>query len=130
MRYPDWIQRLEQYLRACSTPFHYGRWDCFLFVSGAVQAMAGIDPAEPYRGHYRSRQQARALLKQEGGYGRVFQSSGLAEIPVRQAQRGDVLQVSRFGLGLLALDGQRAYTVSDGGVVLIVPQLTGKAWRV
>lgn len=125
-----WIEYLEAYLWLCSQgSFGYGAQDCFLFVSGAVRAMTGIDPAARYRGRYRSRAQARALLKEAGGYSAVFQNCGMKEIPMARAQRGDVVQLSRFGLGLMALDGQRAYTVGEEGLVLVTPQFQGKAWR-
>ncbi|WP_420013916.1 DUF6950 family protein [Tateyamaria sp.] len=51
-RKPDWPVQLSAYLtRAENRTFRYGRWDCALFVAGAVRAMTGFDPAYGLRGY-------------------------------------------------------------------------------
>ena len=115
MRYNDWETRLSRYLLAArSRPFSYGKHDCCLFAAGAVFAITGVDIAEGFRGKYSSRAEAVKLIRQEakslrGLLASISKEYGLAEVPVSQAQRGDIVLLRRpsdYSLGIIGLDGR------------------------
>ena len=70
--------------------------------------------AERFRGKYSSRVEAVKLIKQEAKSLRLLLSSvaeeyGLTEVPVSQAQRGDIVLLRRpsdYSLGIIGLDGR------------------------
>ena len=64
MRKEDWPERLMALIaERRSRPFAWGEQDCALFACDAVAAMTGADPAAWFRGRYRTRRGAYALLK-------------------------------------------------------------------
>ncbi|MCR9218921.1 MAG: hypothetical protein NXI21_01725 [Alphaproteobacteria bacterium] len=62
-RQPAWELALAvQQLALCAQPFAWGAADCLTTPADAVLAITGVDPLAPWRGRYRSRQEAEALL--------------------------------------------------------------------
>ena len=52
-RHGDWPERLNAYiLKAQYDPFIIGGHDCCTFISGAIEAMTGVDPMPEFRGKY------------------------------------------------------------------------------
>lgn len=140
MRFADWEQRLEGFISANrSRPFKYGSWDCCLFVCGAIEAMTGVDPAQPFRGRYSSRKEARAAIREIGGESqftrfieRITAKQGMREVAVLSARRGDVILIANEGrrsVGIVALDGKSILMLAEG--IESIPLGKGlRAWRV
>lgn len=92
-----WERRLADYIRASSgAPFSYGRADCGLWAAGAVQAVCGVDPAEPFRGAYGDGDSAiRALHAFAGGgleaaAAKICAGHGWREVAPTEACDGDL----------------------------------------
>jgi len=139
-RFVNWAARLEVFLHAnASRPFVYGQFDCCLFVSDAVQAMTGVDPAAGLRG-YDSAKSARLVMRECCGarsvaafVACVAERCGMSEVSARFARRGDVVLVKRprdYSLGLVALDGRSLVVAGAGRLVLVPLELGIRAWRV
>lgn len=140
-RFPDWASRLEVFLHAQQRrQFHYGEWDCCLFVCDGIRAMTGTDPAAHFRGHYGSAKGAIAMMREMYGLrsvgdlvSAVAAEHGMVEVPVARARRGDVVLVKRprdFSLGLLALNGGQILGPQKVGLGA-VPRFAGsRAWNV
>lgn len=66
-KYPDYIQRLAEYLaNVKQTPFAWGEHDCCQFAGNAVLAMTGTDPMAQYRERYTTEVGAEQVLSNEG----------------------------------------------------------------
>jgi hypothetical protein len=141
LRFEDWPRRLERFLvEACGREFHYGAWDCSLFVADAVQAMTGTDIAAPFRGRYASYRDALQLARSESPrkslrsfLAQALTKSGLSEIAVPFAQRGDVLLLKRSrdcSLGILSLNGKDILAAAETGYTRLPFHLALRAWRV
>jgi hypothetical protein len=140
-RRPDWQARLDSFLREHQQhPFAYGSWDCCLWVSSAIQAMTGVDPARAFRRHYSSRGEALTLIKTVTGSSSVeaivaqtAKELWMPEIPIPFAQRGDVVLVKRardYSLGLIALNGREVIVCRARGLCRISLSHALRAWRV
>lgn len=131
VRFPDWVARLERYLGAQrGRAFRYGAFDCCLFVCGAVEAISGVDPGRDFRGKYLSRETGRARLWEAGGFSSVAKAHGLNSIAPGLALRGDVLQMKRFSLGVVALNGRDAIVMGEYGLIAVPSSTAIAAWRV
>ncbi len=87
----DWEAALAQYIAGCrDLPFRWGEHDCFLFVSGAVLAMTGFDPAVPYRGKYRSFSGSLRLLRNGPATLEALIDGLFPRIEPAFARRGDI----------------------------------------
>lgn len=131
-RFPDWATRLEVYLRE-PREFHYGAWDCCLFVCDAIRVMTGVDPALAFRGKYDSAKAARLLGSVKAVSEAVAARYGMPEVSIRHARRGDVALIKRgrdYSLGLIALDGRRVLVAGARGVLTVPRLLATRAWMV
>lgn len=140
LRKQNWQLLLHEYLRTCrAREFHYGAFDCCLFVCDAIHAMTGVDVASPLREKYGSRKQAfRAIAKYAGHPSvqavteRVTADHRMPEISPSLAQRGDVALITRnydFSLALVGLDGG-ILAAGARGYERVPPLLAVRAWRV
>jgi hypothetical protein len=136
IRRPDWQQRLDAFLRDHQfEPFHYGRWDCGLFVCSAIAVMTGVDPAASLRSVYSSPREAiqtlraRGLRSVEALVESVTTEYRMPETPVTCAQRGDVALV-RHSLGLVAMNGREVLLASQKGLWRVPLSMASRAWRV
>lgn len=140
-RLPDWQTRMDSFLTThAHDHFAYGSWDCCLWVCSAIQVMTGIDPSQDFRGKYRSRKEAYALIKaatEAASVQAVVESITakfeMPEIPVRRAQYGDIVLVERpndFSLGLIALNWSEIIACRARGLYRIPLNLALRAWRV
>ena len=97
-KFENWPERLEQYLSSCSQKdFKWGRFDCALFATDAIQAMTGQDLAHRFRRRYRSAYGAKRLTRK---YGSLLQLAdaiakqwNLSKQEASWAQRGDVVAI-------------------------------------
>lgn len=139
-RLPQWPERLyETIQRLEGQPFRWGRHDCCLFVGSCLEALCGEDAAAPWRGRYRTEEQALALLEGEFGGGVecmweiMAARLGFEEIAPAFAQRGDVLLTDRGAggpaLGILGFAGNGLFVLPADMTPLPV-NLCRRAWRV
>ncbi|WP_395586068.1 DUF6950 family protein, partial [Pseudomonas syringae group genomosp. 7] len=55
MRQRDWATRLNDVIKAAQgRPFSWGEFDSSLFAADCSSAVGGVDPAEQYRGTYKT----------------------------------------------------------------------------
>ena len=139
-RRPDWPTALQLFCTANSRRrFAWGEWDCCLFVADAIEAMTGVDIAAPFRGKYRTYREALKLIRMLCGdwplecvAAKIAAEHGMAEIPVAQAQRGDMVLVNngrRPVMGIVALNGRELIVVSDR-LTRAPMSAARRAWRV
>ena len=63
MRYPDWPERLNKYILECQgREYELGKFDCAIFVCGAVEAMTGEDKLFP---KYSTAEEAKKFMDQK-----------------------------------------------------------------
>lgn len=130
-RFPDWVFRLEVFLRAQQRRrFRYGEFDCCLFVCGAIQAMTGTDIAAGFRGRYETRAAGRRLLAAAGGVEALARGAGMREVAPAMASRGDVAHVRWGALGLVALNGRKVLGPAEIGLVEMEIPAGGRIWRI
>lgn len=94
-RLPDWDLRLTQFIDANrNTPFEWGRWDCVMFASSAIETMTGIRVGENYAFKYNSPLTAARILK-TSGFGSladaVLKETGGKIHPIPAMGRGDIV---------------------------------------
>lgn len=140
-RLHDWQERLDAYLSSNrESRFMYGRWDCGLFVSGAIQAMTGMDPAESWREIYHTRKGAMDLaLKRHGKASLLAIATDTArKLELEScaplfARRGDMVLIKRsrdYALGLVDLSGEYILTLSRCGFERWPLTLSAFAWHI
>lgn len=136
-RYSDWQRRLHETIEAASgRPFLYGRHDCCLFAADCIQAMTGSDPAEGWRGRYRSASGARRILRKHFGGSLAAGWTRTLGAPLASpllAQRGDiavVLNDETEATGVVDLTGRRVACLAPDGLTFVPLTLALSAWRV
>lgn len=121
-RVGGWRKRLANYVSECrSTPYELGKFDCWLFVAGAIEAMTDIDPGAPQRCRYKTQRGALGVMKRAGAADMAaFASKRLPERPSAvEAQIGDVMAIptdDAFGFALGILNGERILVVTPNGI--------------
>lgn len=85
MRYPDWPDRLNNFIvEHQGQRFRLGVFDCCKFTLGAVEAITGHD----YLPEYHGPREAGALLAEKPLLDRLRET--FKEVPVAYAGRGDI----------------------------------------
>jgi hypothetical protein len=126
-----------------SAPFKYGAHDCSLFAADAILAISGVDVATEYRGLYSTAAEALALIAKVTGGSTVEDCMDdacrkhefLTALPgVAHAQRGDVVSLQladgSFSLGVVGLDGKRAWFTGDDELTLVSISRCHRAWHI
>lgn len=115
-RLPDWRNRLDEYLASClNRKYRPGRFDCAMFAAGAVFSLTGYDPAEQFRGRYRT---IRAGQELAGGSHVAYAEALFPARPsILDARVGD-LAVLGDALGVVVGDTIRACHPVEGLVVV------------
>lgn len=140
VRIANWQSALSEYLlRAARTPFRYGVQDCGLFVAGAIEAMTGIDVVADLRG-YSNRREAFARIEALCGSptmeaAAIFLAarSGIEEVPVLRAQRGDAMMLRggrRSSLGVVAMHGTEILTPYRDGLLRLPLSHARRVWHI
>ena len=130
----DLPHRLGAYVDAArARPFSYGSWDCCLFCADWVLAATGFDPAAEYRGRYRSKRGAYALLKRLAG-GDVdaawTQACGEPMPNPLFAVAGDICMVETdLGMTLGICLGSDIAHVAPEGLAFLPVTAAEKAWH-
>ena len=93
-RRDDWPERLATVVRAAGRrPYALGEWDCLAFAFAAVAALTDVDHWPAFRGRYGTVPEAVAVIRRHADTLREAFGlyTGLPEVPLRHAWRGDVL---------------------------------------
>lgn len=138
MRLPDWQSRFAAVIKSYQLAgFEWGKHDCCLFVSDAIVAMVGRDPASEFRGKYDSKESGYALLEQlyQGGVKqmaeRIADEMGFPVIALTHAQRGDVgLRNDPAGETLGLCLGSRWGFLTEEGMRYLPVDIITQAWRI
>lgn len=138
-RYQDWPSRLQRYLDDAhhGVNFRYGTFDCCLFVADCIHAMTGVDPAEAYRGNYRTRRQAYDLIRERTGKASLLSivehmasEHGFYEVSTAYAQRGDLALVGNSALGIVSLSGTCIMCLTKSNITRVDLKHATKIWRI
>lgn len=88
---------LSRFIRAATErSIVWGEWDCLMFVAAWVQTRRSDDPAQPWRGRYRSEFGAARMMLEQGGMVPLM-ALGLGAIGMQRTddpKRGDVAVVN------------------------------------
>ncbi|SEI10161.1 DUF6950 family protein [Paracoccus alkenifer] len=119
-RLPNWRARFAAEMdRQRREAFAWGRHDCALgLVTGAIEAITGVDLARGYRGKYRGQAAALRILRDAGcETPGDFAATILPEIPPAMARIGDV--------GVMSADGPlaQAFCVVDASSLIVMTDL-------
>jgi hypothetical protein len=132
-RREDWPEKLAEFVESRSaTPFAWGSHDCCQFAAQAVAVMTGEDLAAKIK-PYTTAAAAARVLKKFGGVEAIPGAVGLAEIPIKRAQRGDVVSIIAEGDGRNALGlccGTAAVFPGKIGIAFVETSICHRAWRV
>ncbi|WP_292051629.1 MULTISPECIES: DUF6950 family protein [unclassified Brevundimonas] len=126
--------KLDRFLeRMAATPFEDGVCDCVLNVADWIMACGCPDPAEPWRGRYRTALGRERLLKRNGGLQAVVEAgaerAGL--FTCANPVRGDVGLVRIYDQTFAAICLGRGWAIkSSRGLTVVRPETVIKAWRV
>lgn len=135
-RVEDWPGRLQKTVDASRRrDFVWGEFDCCLFVADAVKAMTGTDIAIRYRGKYKSKRGAMALLRKLDGGGVQEAATRAFGAPLTYrltARRGDVALVDTPDGDALGICTGPWIVVPrpDEGLVALPLGAARMAWRV
>ena len=138
MRNENWPGILEAQIKdAAGREFVWGEFDCCLWACDVIEAMTGRDPAQTFRGKYKSKRGAYGQLKRQYGGGvreaaeAIFEYLGFREVPKTFAQRGDVVLVTTPDGDALAIwTGTYCVLPSPTGLTRLGIEDVLRAWRV
>lgn len=139
MRIEGWEHRLVDLIEEAQTrEFVYGTWDCALFACAAIAALTDKDVAGAFRGQYADAAGCDRLLAAQGGLEAlatgIANGHDFAPIPIRSAQRGDVVLATIAGRDTLGvcLGRTAAFAVAPRGLaqVPILHAALRRAWRI
>jgi len=117
-RREDWPDLLIEFIESRrDRPFVWGQNDCCIFAADWILLVTEIDYAADIRGTYNSGLGAlRILDAHEGLFGLVTKLTNLNCVPVKQAQRGDIVaQETEYGLTLgICIGVMSVFVAKDG----------------
>lgn len=130
MRVQNWPELLADFdASARARPFKWGEWDCALMSADWIKTCTGVDPAETYRGRYKTAKGAARILRK--GLLEFCRGFGFEEVRPMMAQRGDIAMIGiegRESLGVV----MAGYVLAPGidGSVRVPLKMAATAWRV
>lgn len=129
MRLENWESKLFAYLEAIG-PFEWGKNDCCLFVSNAIELMRGDDVLKDYRG-YKTKLGANKILKKAHGLEGLWTKILGEPINAKSLRRGDVVFYENKGDPLVGLCmGARFVALTQSGIVYLPMNFAAKGWKV
>lgn len=91
MRNKNWAVSLNKYIKECrNRPFEWGIFDCCIFTADCCNILCSVDPAEKYRGKYKTELGAVRQLKKNHGSIAECLDFYFDRIDLSLVQRGDV----------------------------------------
>ncbi|CAI8968837.1 MULTISPECIES: DUF6950 family protein [Pseudomonas] len=131
MRNRDWTVRLNDVIKAArERPFSWGEFDCCLFAADCAMAVCGTDPAQVYRGTYKTEAGAKRALKKNHGSLEAAWDFHFARVAPAFIQRGDVVIYDAPGGRSMAVfwAGEFWATTEDGVAKVVCDPIA--AWRI
>lgn len=131
MRYRDWTTRLNYVIKAAlGRPFSWGEFDCCLFAADCAMAVCGVDPAQAYRGTYKTQAGAKRALKKNHGSLEAAWDACFTRVAPAFIQRGDIaLYESPRGRAVAVFWANEYWSTTDDGVARVVCEPLA-VWRV
>lgn len=131
MRYRDWTTRLSQVIKAAlERPFSWGEFDCCLFAADCALAVCGTDPAQAYRGTYKTEAGAKRALKKNHGSLEAAWDACFTRVAPAFIQRGDIAMYEAPGGKAMAVFwADEFWATTDPGVTRVVCDPLA-VWRV
>lgn len=141
-RLPDWELRLTEYIMdsrnaGAGLQMDWEATTCTSWVGGAIEAVTGVDPYQPWKGRHKDAFEAIRRIR-EGGFNSLEEliASLFVEIPPVMAQRGDIGFIlarwnadrpqgwefeeddpaDPFAKGLVVVDGPFVWGLTEGGL--------------
>ena len=140
-RLNDWPERLLTVLSEAG-PFRWGQCDCVLFACDAMMASIGQDLGQRFRGKYKTALGAARQIKWYGGGGlevaaeKMTRDEDIEEVPVKFAQRGDVVlmdlsaEESVAGPALAVCVGTEIAFIGPNGLGFAPINRARRAWAI
>lgn len=132
--------RLDAYLVfIAEDAFSWGSNDCALFACNVVRELTGVYLGQQFRVGYHTKTTAYAALKRFAGGGletlaeKLAAEHGLQEVPVRMAQRGDIVLLEASEgptLAIVGMDGIHVTAPGPAGLVRWPLERARRAWRI
>lgn len=121
MRHPDWALQLSNTIKAASErPFSWGEFDCCIFAADCAVAVCGVDPAEAYRGKYKTETSAKRVVAKGHGSVEAILDAYFNRVNPAFAQRGDLATYQGAnGLGVAVRWANEYWTPCETGVARI-----------
>lgn len=131
MRYRDWTTRLNDVIKAAlERPFSWGEFDCCLFAADCAVAVCGVDPAERYRGKYKTEAGAKRALKKTHGSLDAAWDACFTRVAPPFIQRGDVaVYEAPGGRSMAVYWANEFWATTELGVTRVVCEPIA-VWRV
>jgi len=131
MKNEGWEKLFYQYIedsRALS--FSWGEHDCALWAAGFVDLATGSSLTEQWAGFYDTEEGADALLHERGFADLEALADSLGTpVPIKKAQRGDIVLHASGALGICG--GRRSHFLTvDNGLVAVMTLTCIKAWSI
>jgi hypothetical protein len=119
----------EEIEKARKAPFSWAEHNCALWSADVVLAMTGVDYAAEFRAKVKTEKSALRFLKKKSL--KAIVSDRLQEIPLKMAQRGDVVLMTSNGLEALGIClGELAAFITKDGLTFYPIDRAVCAWRV
>ena len=127
----DWQLRFEAFISdRRAKPFTWGTNDCAVFAADCVQALTGVDVAQPSLRKHKTELQAARLLKRHGGVVGIATAVFGQPVPATQAQVGDVVLAKSGHRDMLAIcNGSTCVAPSPSGLVFFPVPVESVCWR-
>jgi hypothetical protein len=129
MKKENWPSILfEEIEKARTAPFSWSQHNCAIWCADVVLAMTGTDYAAPFRARVKTEKSARRFLKTKSL--KALVSEQLQEIPVKMAQRGDVVLMIQNEIEILGIClGEHAAFINKQGLAFFPIDSMTNAWR-
>lgn len=141
-RVKDWVSRFEKVLNeAKEKKPDWADHNCCTFAADCVFAITGIDAMAEYRGKFKTKKQAFALLRKVSGGGvnkageKFSKENGLKEVKPTYAKRGDLViavnEDKEEVFGIIDLSGRYAIGIHPVKGIAYEPLAkVTKAWNI
>lgn len=136
---PYWERKLSEYVGSVeSEPFVWGQFDCGIFVHECLTVQFGEIRIPYSKGEYKTAKGASSIMKRKFGVSTLEEaiSKYLDEIPIKLAQRGDIVSIRSeyrslegIGASLGVCMGARYAVLTNKGVAYIDSSHIERAWR-
>jgi len=126
-----WENKLYKYIEDNrKKSFKWGKFDCCIFVAGAIKEMTGIDFYKEYKGKYSTEENAYLTLYEVSGYKTIIGllNNLFDKKELNMMQRGDIVMKGDKALGVCL--GVNCAFLSLEGITLEPIESITRCWGV